>query len=176
MPNIALPFQRKANSECYNVVTYGQLLQQVKVSLLGKQWWRSSESTHFPPMWPWFDSLTRRHMKVEFVGSLLCSERFFPLLQNLHLIKFNLYTTPPALSFKTYRIIIIIIIIIISQSVYELSLFQWDSGLRSIFLWRSCLGVLSCLWERLVLTSCVYYLSNCAQFAQLAQLSATFYL
>ena len=95
-------------------------------------------------MWPWFDSLTRRHMKVEFVGSLLCSERFFPLLQNLHLIKFDLYTTPRDLSFKTYRIIIIIIIIIINQSVYEdigfsdvydkeLSLFQWDSDYVTYF-------------------------------------------
>ena len=94
-------------------------------------------------MWPWFDSLTRCHMKVEFVGSLLCSERFFPLLQNLHLIKFDLYTTPQDLSFKTYRIIIIIIIII-SQSVYEdisfsdvydkeLSLFQWDSDYVTYF-------------------------------------------
>ena len=82
-------------------------------------------------------------MKVEFVGSLLCSERFFPLLQNLHLIKFDLYTTPQDLSFKTYRIIIIIIIII-SQSVYEdisfsdvydkeLSLFQWDSDYVTYF-------------------------------------------
>ena len=31
------------------------------------------------PMWPGLDSQTRRHMWVEFVvGSLLCSERFFP--------------------------------------------------------------------------------------------------
>ena len=143
MLNIALPFQRKGNSECYNVVTYGQLSQQLRVTQLRKHWWRSSESIHFPPMWPWFDSLTRRHMKVEFVGSLLCSERFFPLLQNLHLIKFDLYTTPQDLSFKTYRIIIIIIIII-SQSVYEdigfsdvydkeLSLFQWDSDYVTYF-------------------------------------------
>ena len=29
-------------------------------------------------MWPGFDSQTRRHMWVEFVGSLLCSERFSP--------------------------------------------------------------------------------------------------
>ena len=28
-------------------------------------------------MWPGFDSQTRRHMWVEFVGSLLCTERFF---------------------------------------------------------------------------------------------------
>ena len=37
------------------------------------QWW----STCLPPMWPGFDSRTRRHMWAEFVGSLLCSERFF---------------------------------------------------------------------------------------------------
>ena len=41
--------------------------------------WRSGESTGPPPMWPWFDSRIGRHnMWVEFVGSLLCSERFFP--------------------------------------------------------------------------------------------------
>ena len=28
-------------------------------------------------VWPGFDSQTRRHMWVEFVGSLLCTERFF---------------------------------------------------------------------------------------------------
>ena len=31
-----------------------------------------------PPMWPGFDSQTWRHMWVEFVGSLLCTERFSP--------------------------------------------------------------------------------------------------
>ena len=45
---------------------------------LGEQGWRNGESTRLPPMWPRFDSRTRRHMWVEFVvGSLLCSERFF---------------------------------------------------------------------------------------------------
>ena len=38
----------------------------------------SGESTRLPPMWPGFDSQTRRHMWVEFVGSLLCIERFSP--------------------------------------------------------------------------------------------------
>ena len=43
-----------------------------------EQGWRSGESARLPPMWPGFDSRTRRHMWVEFVvGSLLCSERFF---------------------------------------------------------------------------------------------------
>ena len=54
----------------------------------GVQGWRSGESTRLPPMWPGFDSQTRRHMWVEFVGSLLCTERFSlgtpvsPLLKN----------------------------------------------------------------------------------------------
>ena len=43
----------------------------------GEQGWRSGESACFPPMCPGFDSLPRRHMWAEFVGSLLCSERFF---------------------------------------------------------------------------------------------------
>ena len=41
------------------------------------QGWRSGESTRLPPMWPGFDSQTQRHMWVEFVGFLLCNERFF---------------------------------------------------------------------------------------------------
>ena len=47
-------------------------------TLLGKQCWRSAESTGLPPMWPGFDSRIGRHMCVEFVGSLHCCERFFP--------------------------------------------------------------------------------------------------
>ena len=40
--------------------------------------WRSGESTRLPPMWPGFDSRSRRHMWIEFVvGSRPCSERFF---------------------------------------------------------------------------------------------------
>ena len=48
------------------------------------------------PMWPGFDSRTRRHMSVEFVvGSLLCSERFFsgysgfPLSSKTNISKFQ---------------------------------------------------------------------------------------
>ena len=44
-----------------------------------------------PPMCPGFDSRTRRHMWAEFVGSLLCSERFFSgysLIKNQYLIWF----------------------------------------------------------------------------------------
>ena len=48
----------------------------------GEQGWRSGESTRQPPMWPWFDSQTRRHMWVEFiVGSRTCSEGFLRILQ-----------------------------------------------------------------------------------------------
>ena len=42
-----------------------------------EQGWRSGESARLPPMCPGFDSWTRRRMWAEFVGSLLCSERFF---------------------------------------------------------------------------------------------------
>ena len=45
--------------------------------VIGEQGWRSGESARLPPMWPGFDSRTRRHMWAEFVGCLLCSERFF---------------------------------------------------------------------------------------------------
>ena len=41
------------------------------------QGWPSGESTCLPPMWPGFD-ITRRHTWIEFVGSLLCYERFSP--------------------------------------------------------------------------------------------------
>ena len=47
------------------------------LSSLGVQAWRSGESTRLPPMWTGFDSQTQRHMWVEFVDSLLCTERFF---------------------------------------------------------------------------------------------------
>ena len=44
-----------------------------------EQGWRSGERTRLPPMWPGFDSLSRRHMWVEFVvGSRPCSEGFSP--------------------------------------------------------------------------------------------------
>ena len=55
------------------------------------QGWCSGESTGLLSMWSGFDSQIRRHMWVEFVGSLLCTERFSPdtpispLLKNQHL-------------------------------------------------------------------------------------------
>ena len=36
------------------------------------------ESIPFVPVCPGFDFQTRRHMRAEFVGSLLCSDEFFP--------------------------------------------------------------------------------------------------
>ena len=44
----------------------------------GKRGWRGGESTRLPPKCPGFDSRTRRHKWVDFVGSLLCSDRFSP--------------------------------------------------------------------------------------------------
>ena len=44
---------------------------------IGEQGWCSGSSARLPPMCPGFDSRARRHMWAEFVGSLLCSERFF---------------------------------------------------------------------------------------------------
>ena len=46
--------------------------------LTGSMGWRSGENARLPPMCLGFDSRTRRHMWAEFVGSLLCSERFSP--------------------------------------------------------------------------------------------------
>ena len=60
------------------------------ITPLGVQGWRSGESTRLPSMWPGFDSRIRRHMWVEFVDSLLSTERFSPgapvspLLKNHH--------------------------------------------------------------------------------------------
>ena len=48
------------------------------MTAFGVQERRSGESTRLPPMWPGFDSQMRRQMWVEFVGSLLCTERFSP--------------------------------------------------------------------------------------------------
>ena len=75
-----------------------------------EQWWHSGASTRLPPMWPGFSFQTRRHMWVEFVSSLLCSERFFPgysglplSSKNVHLIQsdlINLICTNDPTSFK----------------------------------------------------------------------------
>ena len=63
---------RKLTKRLYKTVKKGKRLDTI-----GEQGWRSGESARLPPMCPGFDSRTRRHMWAEFVGSLLCSERFF---------------------------------------------------------------------------------------------------
>ena len=52
----------------------------IRPHALRMQWqgWPSGESTCLPPMWSGFDFRTRRHTWIEFVGSLLCYERFSP--------------------------------------------------------------------------------------------------
>ena len=54
------------------------VLLPVRVGFTNKQGWRSGERARFPSMCPGFDSRTRRHMWVEFVGSRPCSEGFSP--------------------------------------------------------------------------------------------------
>ena len=55
------------------------MMTMAMIILAGEQGWCSSESTLLPPMWPWFDSWSRRHMWVEFVvGSLLALRGFSP--------------------------------------------------------------------------------------------------
>ena len=46
----------------------------VTLAELTRQW----GTPRLPPMWLGFDSQIRRQMWVEFVGSLLCTERFSP--------------------------------------------------------------------------------------------------
>ena len=45
------------------------------IKFYAEQGWHSGESTRLPPMWPGFDSRTRRHMWVEFVAG--SRHRFF---------------------------------------------------------------------------------------------------
>ena len=65
----------------------------------GKQGWHNSKNARLPPVWPGFDSRTRRHMWVDFVVvSLLCSERFFsrysrfPLSSKTNISKFQFHS------------------------------------------------------------------------------------
>ena len=75
-----------------------------------EQWWYSGESTRLSPMWPGFNFQSRCHMWVEFVGSLLYSERLFPgysgfplSSKNLHLIQFDLICTYDPTSFELWN-------------------------------------------------------------------------
>ena len=61
--------------------------------------WRRGESARLPPMWPGFNSRTRRHMQVEFVvGSRPCPEAFPPSRKtNTSKLQFDQeYTAPQA--------------------------------------------------------------------------------
>ena len=58
----------------------------------GGQGGRSGKGTPLSPMWPGFDSQTRRHMCVESVGPVLCSERFFSGYSGFPLSRFPLST------------------------------------------------------------------------------------
>ena len=49
------------------------------VSVGGESALQSNAISRLPPIWPDFVSQTWRRMWDEFVGSLLCSERFFSL-------------------------------------------------------------------------------------------------
>ena len=49
-----------------------------KIWRTNKEYYGVFESTCLPPMWRGFNFRTWHHMWIEFVGSLLCSERFFP--------------------------------------------------------------------------------------------------
>ena len=63
----------KSRLQCYCSV-----IRLYRLMFMGEQGWRCGESTRLPPMWPGFDSRTRRRMSVEFVvGSRPCSGRFF---------------------------------------------------------------------------------------------------
>ena len=77
---------------------------------VGEQGWNSGDSTHLPPLWPGFNSRTRRHMWVELaVGSRPRSEGFSDFLSptKINNSKFQFdreYTAPQASSFKFYRV------------------------------------------------------------------------
>ena len=76
------------------------ITQNYEENNVGEQGWRSggafASHAGLPPMWPGFDSQTRRQMWVEFVvGSHPCSERFFsgysgfPLSSKTNISKFQ---------------------------------------------------------------------------------------
>ena len=60
-----------------------------------EQGWCSGESTLLPPMWPGFKHRCEHHMWLEFVvHSLLCSQRFFVVLQFSPLLKNQHFQIP----------------------------------------------------------------------------------
>ena len=82
-PEISIQRKRKTHARIFRTRVFkcpfpNTLLVRVFLLLFCKwvQGWRSGESIRLLPMWPGFDSQTGRHMWVEFVGCLLCTERF----------------------------------------------------------------------------------------------------
>ena len=72
-----LCFHRDLITNLTKGVGGGERAEHPPYRLKGEQGWRSGESAHLPPMWPRFDSRSRRHMWAEFfVGSRPCSEGF----------------------------------------------------------------------------------------------------
>ena len=69
--------------------------KRLSLDYQGAGGWRSGESARLPPMWPGFDSRTRRHMWVEFVSSRPCSEGFSPGTP--------VFLPPQKLTFLNYR-------------------------------------------------------------------------
>ena len=91
----------KANKLNTDMIIFDQWLKFLcslpyKQSISRVQRWHSGESTRLLTLLPRFDSQIPRHMLVEFVGSLLCTERFSPgtmvspLLKNQHFTWFVL--------------------------------------------------------------------------------------
>ena len=75
--NVESPNCRFWRQHEHTITNYSFFFFTLKPFVPRVQVWRSCESTHLPPMWPGFDSGTQRHMWVQFVGSLLCTERVF---------------------------------------------------------------------------------------------------
>ena len=62
---------------CVLVRARAQLLNMFYINThRSGQGWPSGENTCLLPMWPGLDFRSRRHTWIEFVGSLLCFERF----------------------------------------------------------------------------------------------------
>ena len=78
-----LEFERPSVFDSINITVKGRTCflsdawWQFICYIYGAQGWHSGESTRLPLMWRGFDSQPWRLMWVEFVGSLLCMERFF---------------------------------------------------------------------------------------------------
>ena len=79
--NLGIP--SLTHCQCCKGLIYRDLNSEVSTAWLcsvlsSTRWqgWPSGESTCFPPMWPGLYFRTRHHMWIEFVGSLLCYERF----------------------------------------------------------------------------------------------------